>query len=255
MVAEPSCSSQASGCQPSRSAPTATCLRSDIRRHGRAQIRAERSADHLLPGQTAYGSQVAFSHDGRSVATASHDGTVRIWRATPLELRSTTVGGRFVADVRPLRDGFVTVGVDDQPRGGNVVVQRWRSPVARERPLVLGSFQHIDSAFISADGRMAGFISSPTGPGPRGPCVGEHSEHRVVGGTSPRADSAGADARGQHGWKMACGGQPRAGIHRRAGLAVPTARRRTHGQAPWAPSRRSCGVGWSTATFSLSSSS
>ena len=117
-------------------------------------------------GQTAQVTQIAFAPDRRLVATASLDGTLRVWRATGTELASHDVHGA-IADVQPDGRGFVALLT---PRGrSDVVAQRWPNLLSAvaAAPLVLSPTSAVDAEFISDDGRLAGLI--PTLPQRRAP--------------------------------------------------------------------------------------
>ena len=115
-------------------------------------------------GQTARVTQIAFSHDGALVATASADGTLRVWRGTGLQIGSQDVGPT-IADLRPAGRGFVVLG---QPPGTNeIAVEQWPGfgEARSAAPLVLSPTATVDAEFISTNGRLAGLIgSSRTAP-------------------------------------------------------------------------------------------
>lgn len=122
---------------------------------GTAGLVSAATGQAIVPylGQTAAVSQVAFAHGGALVATASADGTVRVWRAGGLELSSVRAAN--LVDLRVRADGFVTLAFG--PRGA--VARRWSfagKPLAP--PLVLYPSLAADAVFLGPGGRLAGVI-------------------------------------------------------------------------------------------------
>jgi WD40 repeat protein len=138
-------------------------------------------------GQTAAISEVAFSVDGRLAATASQDGTLRVWRATGLALSTTDVAGNIV-DMRPVPGGFVTL---DQPAGrAGVDVEEWAADGrAQAVPLTLSRSANVNAMFISPDGRLAGLIGNPTQRVPV--TIWNISQRRVIATVPPSLPPSG----------------------------------------------------------------
>jgi WD40 repeat protein len=131
-------------------------------------------------GSTAAVDQITFSPDGRLVATASADGTLRVWSAVDPAAPVARVPGAF--DVRAVGRGFVA----DEEAGGRLAVQTWRtSRGSPEPPLVIAPTTNADAIFISGDGRFAGIIPVPD-KAQRAPVrVWNVAERRVVARVPP----------------------------------------------------------------------
>ncbi len=111
------------------------------RRDGRPDQRGDWAVDPAL-GETAATSRIALWDDGRVVATASEDGTVRVWLGTGPELGEASAPA--VEQVEPDSGGFVTLA----PRGRRpgVAVQRWlRDGRPGGPPLVVSSSSDDDA--------------------------------------------------------------------------------------------------------------
>ncbi|MGH3263183.1 MAG: WD40 repeat domain-containing protein, partial [Trebonia sp.] len=107
-------------------------------------------------GPTSDIGQVAFSASGRLVATASQDGTTRIWQTSGQAISTgPAVPVQFsFPPAQPIAGGFVIPTVTNT---GSVVLERWSDagrPVGR--PLELASTCEGCGAFVTPDGRLAG---------------------------------------------------------------------------------------------------
>jgi WD40 repeat protein len=141
-----------------------------------------------FPGHTTNIYQVAFSPDGREVATAAGDGKALIWRAAGNQLRSIAtstldpsdnawvaladlayVGGRLVTRTAP------TSG----PDVGHQVVQSWTNTGGPEREFRIGAAVG-SYVRLSLDGRFV--MSGPQSPGGIIPrlTVRSVADHRIV---------------------------------------------------------------------------
>jgi WD40 repeat protein len=126
---------------------------------GLASVQTGQSLVSYL-GQTAAINQVAFSPDGSLVATASSDGSTRVWRATGLPLEQVDAGG-FIQALDPVSAGLAAVVQSGGP-GGPLDVRTWSGrPAHPGRPLQISPTGKIDAVFLSADGRLAGVIPNP----------------------------------------------------------------------------------------------
>lgn len=132
---------------------------------GLLSLETDRPIEAYL-GQTAAVASVAFSPDGRLAATASQDGTLRVWRAAGQERSTTRVGG-VVDALRPTRNGFVVVG---RPPGisDGTFIQDFTGGRRAKPPLEISPTEaYVD--FINDDGSLAGLVRVPHGDTPTVP--------------------------------------------------------------------------------------
>jgi len=130
---------------------------------GKAGLLSVQTGTRLVSylGQTAAISQIAFSADGRLVATASSDGTTRIWRASGDEPQLVDAGGP-VDDLHALRGRIewltgVFPGAETVP-----TVRSWHVGGRGAQPLRISSTNDLGAVFMSSDGRFAATIPSST---------------------------------------------------------------------------------------------
>ena len=133
---------------------------------GLLSLETGRSIESFV-GQTAAVPGAAFSPDGRLAATASQDGTLRVWRATGQELSTTRVGAS-VEGLRPARNGFVVLGLPAGVRDG-IFVQEFTDGRRAKPPLEISPTENTDADFISDDGSLAGIVPLPHGATPTAP--------------------------------------------------------------------------------------
>jgi WD40 repeat protein len=127
----------------------------------------------ILPGHTQAVVAMAFSPDGRQLATTSGDGTGRVWRATgpaqlalstggPLAAFASLVVQRAFANLTFARTRIVDVlQPATGPTAGQALVQAWSPKTGGNaaQPLTLGPSESYD-AKLSPDGRFAFVFSS-----------------------------------------------------------------------------------------------
>ncbi|WP_455567415.1 nSTAND1 domain-containing NTPase [Streptomyces bottropensis] len=112
-----------------------------------------------LKGHTGGVTSVAFSHDGRTLVSGSHDRTVHVWDAISGKNRRTLTGyGRMVTSVAFHPDGraFATGSGDGK-------VQLWDAASGALRKAMADTGQHVTSMGFSPDGHVLAVGSSNDG--------------------------------------------------------------------------------------------
>jgi WD40 repeat protein len=115
-----------------------------------------------LSGQTAAIGTITFSPDGKQVATASNDGTARIFRAGgPWLTTQTAVLCACGNELGWQQHTLVGLARSDN----DVVVRKWAQPSGRaQRELVVGVGQESLGAALSRDGKLAALWHEGGGP-------------------------------------------------------------------------------------------
>jgi WD40 repeat protein/tRNA A-37 threonylcarbamoyl transferase component Bud32 len=107
----------------------------------------------VLPGHTAQVSTVAISRDGRTLASGSWDGMVRVWDVADVDhpaLRHTLVGhAAMVWSVALSPDGTTLASA-----GADGTVKLWDPAIGRERCTLLGHDHPVYAVAFSPDGRI-----------------------------------------------------------------------------------------------------